>query len=174
MAIVAVFDFDQTLCDTSSLKPSRDARDWAACRERGAALPFRPGVRDALRRLAEDGATLGIATTSPGDAYAAPFLRRLGIPTAFLLDYFAARDLPKPPGAGRRAGIKAAQLREVRRRYPDGRVVFVGDDADDAEGARIADVAFVHACFGGACAGIGGTHAGTAGELARAVAAAAR
>jgi phosphoglycolate phosphatase-like HAD superfamily hydrolase len=169
LPFVVAFDFDQTLCDTSSLKSFRDARDWRKCKELGRRLPFRSGIHSALLGLQESGSTLGIASSTPG-TYLQAFLQRLDVPFEFVLDYHSV----KPPVStineiGRRAAIKAEQLRELCRRYPDQTIVFVGDDADDAAGALRAQVPFVHACFGGSCGTIDGEHAVAADELNAAI-----
>jgi phosphoglycolate phosphatase-like HAD superfamily hydrolase len=171
VSLVAVFDFDMTLLDTSSLKTDRDARNWAAVKRGAQRLSFQPDVAAALSELSQAGATVAIASSAPR-WYLDSFLERLGARIDVTLGYGDADPLVRP-GLSYRARIKAAQLELLQRRYPGAALVFVGDDADDAAGAAAAAVPFVHACWGGGCVGVSAPHCSSVADVAQAVRAAA-
>jgi phosphoglycolate phosphatase-like HAD superfamily hydrolase len=154
--LVAVFDFDMTLLDTSSVKADRDSGNWAAVRRGIEPLSFLPDIIHSINALVEAGATIAIASSSPR-WYLDKLLGRLGAPVHVILGNRDAERVKKS-GLAYRAQIKAGQLEHLKRQFPDATMVFVGDDADDAAGAAAANVPFIHACWGGACGDMEGRH----------------
>jgi hypothetical protein len=149
MAVV-VFDFDDTLLDTSALKEHRDNYRWSEAVRDGAQLEFDPELVQAVNELRAAGHTLVIASTSPYENYVRHFIERSGMQFDRAIGHWEARELPSAGITGR-AETKARALLEYGRQYPGKAVVLVGDDGSDSYGARIAGVAFGHACWGGEC-----------------------
>lgn len=156
MSIVVVLDFDQTICDTSSIEHLREAWDWAGCARHGAELPFYDGVPERIAALKDAGMIVGIASMSPREEYLNAFVSRLeeeaGVDLDFVYGYWEGVALPPVRGTKGKAVVKAAQLAEIKRRYPNDRVVMVGDDHNDQWASKVVGVPFAHACWdGGGC-----------------------
>jgi phosphoglycolate phosphatase-like HAD superfamily hydrolase len=154
---VAVFDFDQTIAETNALRGWRDARDWTECARRAPNMPFYPGMEAAFAELSRAGLEVVVASSAP-DGYLKAFLERL--PSGAISGIRGYRKSAGIAGLSYRAAIKVAHLNEISRQYVDRPLVFVGDDADDADAAQRLGVPFIHACWGGPCAGIPGEHVG--------------
>ncbi len=167
--LIAVFDFDMTLLDTSSLQADRDARRWASVRRAAPGLSFDASIIQSLRELTAAGTKLAIASSAPR-WYLDSFLRRLDVDVEAVLGNGDATRSSEP-GLSTRARIKAGQLLRLAQQFPTATLVFIGDDADDEAGAYACGVNFIHACWGGGCAAIGGTHARTPASLLRLIAA---
>jgi phosphoglycolate phosphatase-like HAD superfamily hydrolase len=165
--LVAVFDFDMTLLDTSTLKADRDSRNWPAVKRGAKLLGFQPEIVDSINALARAGVTIAVASSAPR-WYLDLLLDRLGAPVRVVLGN-ADADRVNKPGLPYRAKIKAGQLEHLKRQFPGASFVFVGDDHDDAAGAAAANVPFIHACWGGACGDMAGRHDMSVGDLASAI-----
>lgn len=163
---VVVFDFDQTIADTAHLEPFRKVRDWAACERAAPTAAFYESIDQVLIRLFERGDRLYIASSAPA-RYLAAFTRRL--PRVFV-NTLSYRSATTKDGHTRRASIKLEQLGEIRRSEGSGsRFVFIGDDQDDASAAARARIPFIHACWGGTCAGVTGAHPNSTTQLDAAI-----
>lgn len=62
---MVIFDFDQTLVDTSSLADLRASRRWSEINRRTKSLNPYPGITDLLQDLAQWNQSIAIVTTSP-------------------------------------------------------------------------------------------------------------
>lgn len=155
MSIVVVLDFDQTICDTSSIEHLREAWDWAACARHGADLPFYDGLPEAIAALKEAGMIVGIASNSPREQYLDAFVARLeeeaGVDLDFVYGYWEGVALEPVRGTNGKAVVKAAQLAEIQRQYPNDDVVMVGDDRNDSWASKLLRIPFAHACWDSDC-----------------------
>lgn len=154
-SFLATFDFDQTLLDTSALQAFRDRRQWSEIRKVADSYTYDVAIVGALQEMQARGILLAVASTAPKGSYLDVFLKRLPITFAEVLGY---RQTPAVSTLSRRAAIKVAQLRALTAKYPNARHHFIGDDTDDYAAAIHVSVPFVHACWGGSCAGIHATH----------------
>jgi predicted amidophosphoribosyltransferase len=151
MSIVVVLDFDQTICDTSSIEHLRNKWDWDGCVRRGAKLPFYEGLPEAVAALKDAGMVVGIASNSQRDPYLDSFVARLeeeaGVELDFVCGFREGAALEPLRGTYGKSLIKAAQLAEIKRQYPHHKVVMVGDD--DQWASKVVGVPFAHACWDG-------------------------
>jgi phosphoglycolate phosphatase-like HAD superfamily hydrolase len=148
--LIAVFDFDMTLLDTSSLKADRDARNWSRVKLLAKDLAFDPAIVRAVNTLADEGIGVVVASSAPR-WYLDAFIRRSG---------FHVDSILGNADVGR-STIKAGQLSHLINQNAGSTLVYVGDDQDDASGAAASNVGFVHACWGGNCSDVPGLHNNT-------------
>src|SRR4051812_47020651 len=93
-----IFDFDQTLVDTSSVEHLRAARNWRAVMATASKLPVYEGVHELLKELHEAGETTAIVTKSP-DMIARAFIREHKWPIEIVIGYHDVRARkPDPEG----------------------------------------------------------------------------
>lgn len=141
-----IFDLDETLLDTSSLRAARDAGSWGEVGRRldevqaYAVLGSAAEVLEIPRRAIAAGLRVGILTQSPRH-YAEALLERFHIPYEALItgsDGYPAK--PDPEG-----------LREVMRRLgmSADRCAYVGDLDTDAAAAARAGALSVGVCWSG-------------------------
>lgn len=136
---MVIFDFDQTLADTSSVEQLRSRRDWKGVMAKVGTLPVYPGINDLLAHLHRKGHALAIVTKSP-DMVPKWFIKNYGWPIDIVVGYHdVRRRKPDPEGillAIERARSKAEQT------------FHIGDQAQDTEAARAANVTAIGVTWG--------------------------
>lgn len=136
---MVIFDFDQTLVNTSSVEHLRAARNWKGVMDQASRLPIYDGVHDMIKELYQAGQPLAILTKSP-DMVAKAFIRAHGWPISIVLGYHQVRNRkPHPEGlflAMERAGASPEDT------------YHVGDQRQDTEASRAAGVGALGAGWG--------------------------
>ena len=95
---MVIFDFDQTLVDTSSLASLRTSRRWSEVNRRAKSLSPYPGISELLQGLAEWNQSIAIVTTSPS-MVAEGFAARHGWPIDSVIGFHqVSRRKPDPEG----------------------------------------------------------------------------
>ncbi|RJS59181.1 HAD family hydrolase [Bacillus sp. PK3_68] len=92
-----VFDLDETLLDTSSLKPMRDKRDWKTCYRSVNLTQHYNGGKEVIETLQLKGIKIGIVTNSPRK-YAESVLNYHGIKPDYLVAYHDCKYKKPHPG----------------------------------------------------------------------------
>lgn len=93
-----IFDFDQTLVDTSPVESLRASRDWKGVMARVERLDVYPGINELLAALSASGHRLAIVTKSP-DMVAKWFIAQNDWPIDVLIGYHQVkRRKPDPEG----------------------------------------------------------------------------
>lgn len=135
-----IFDFDQTLVDTSSLENLRSHRRWSEVRRRAGFLDPYPGVTDLLGELRDRNQKLAIVTTSP-NMVAEDFVQKYNWPVETVIGYHQVnrRIKPRPDGLL----LALSHCGEA----PDGSS-HVGDKPEDTEASRNAGVLAIGAGWG--------------------------
>lgn len=126
-----IFDLDDTLVDTSILRPLRDRRQWPQALAGVSGTRIFAGIDAMLSSLTSRGIRVGIVTTSPG-RYAKRVLEHHDIPYTTLVAY---HDCPKPKPAPDPC-LLALQRLGVR---PE-KAIGVGDARKDAASYRAAGI----------------------------------
>lgn len=138
---MVIFDFDQTLVDTSSLAPLRTARRWSEVNRLARSLSPYPGITELLSELRAWNQSLAIVTSSPS-MVAEGFVARYDWPIDFVVGYHdvsRSRHKPHPDGL----------LLALRRCDADVSSTFhVGDRPEDTEASRRAGVVAIGAGWG--------------------------
>ena len=136
---MVIFDFDQTLVDTSSLAPLRAARRWPEVNRRARSLNPYPGIAELLGDLAAWNQSLAIVTTSPS-MVAEGFVKSCGWPIDSVIGYHqVSHRKPDPEGL-----LIALELC-----HADASGSFhVGDRPEDTEASRRAGVVAIGADWG--------------------------
>ncbi|MDW9533621.1 HAD family hydrolase (plasmid) [Sinorhizobium meliloti] len=134
-----IFDFDQTLVDTSSVEPLRASRNWKGVMAKASTLPVYPGINALLAELHKRGHVLAIVTKSP-DMVPKWFIKNYGWPIDIVIGYHdVRRRKPDPEGlllAMQKSGSKPEDT------------FHVGDQAQDTEAARAAEVTAIGVSWG--------------------------
>ena len=134
-----IFDFDLTLVDTEAVEALRTARRWRAVMDRVSELEVYDGVHELLADLHARGQMLAIVTKSP-DMIPRFFLERHRWPIDIVVGYHQVkRRKPDPEAlllAMREAGAAPADT------------FHVGDQAEDTEASRAANVMALGAGWG--------------------------
>ncbi len=134
-----IFDFDQTLVDTSPVEALRSARNWKGVMARAGDLKVYDGIHDLLSEMHGRGQKLCIVTKSP-DMVPRAFIRKHRWPIDVVVGYHQVRKRkPDPEGlllAMRDAGATA-----------DG-TFHIGDQAEDTEAARAAQMTAIGSGWG--------------------------
>lgn len=134
-----IFDFDQTLVDTSSVEQLRADRNWKAVMAQASNLPVYEGINELIQELHDAGETIAIVTKSP-DMVPRAFIKAHGWPIDIVVGYHHVKNRkPHPEGlllAMSKAGVA-----------PDG-TYHVGDQPQDTEASRGAKVIAVGAAWG--------------------------
>jgi len=134
-----IFDFDQTLVDTSPVKALRAAGNWRAVMAQARSLQVYDGIGELLAALHNKKTTLAIVTKSP-DMVPRAFIRQHKWPIDIVVGYHqVARRKPDPEGlltAMARAGAKANET------------FHIGDQPEDTEASRAAAVTALGAAWG--------------------------
>jgi len=136
-----IFDFDQTLVDTSPAADLRANRKWSAVMTQAKAgrLPVYPGVSEMLAVLHAKGHRLAILTKSP-DMVPRWYVEHYGWPIDIVLGYHQVKRR-KPDPEGLLLAMKAANA------SPDD-THHVGDQAQDTEASRAANVIAIGVTWG--------------------------
>ena len=136
---MVIFDFDLTLVDTGPVEALRAARKWGAIMARVPGLEVYEGVHELLSDLHARDQTLAIVTKSP-DMVPKAFVERHGWPIDIVVGYHQVRRRKPDPEAlllaMRRAGANPADT------------FHVGDQPEDTEAARAANVMAIGAGWG--------------------------
>ncbi|MES0053487.1 HAD-IA family hydrolase [Mesorhizobium sp. M0078] len=143
-----IFDFDQTLVDTSTVEHLRAARDWKAVMAQAPKLAVYGGITELLIELHVAGHTLAIVTKSP-DMVPKAFIKAHAWPIDIVVGYHHVKNRkPHPEGlllAMSKAGGKPHNT------------YHVGDQPQDTEASRGANVAALGSAWG--CLDVAGLEA---------------
>lgn len=134
-----IFDFDQTLVDTSSVEHLRASRNWKAVMAKASELPVYDGITELLDELHSSGHSLAIVTKSP-DMVPKAFIRAHKWPIDIVVGYHQVKNKkPDPEGlllAMSKAGAAAADT------------YHLGDQPQDTEASRAAGIIALGAAWG--------------------------
>lgn len=89
-----IFDFDQTLANSSVLEPLRKARQWQRVKSQLNQIVLYPEMNNILMKLKDAGHQIGVVTTSP-KTYCQDALRHLRISVDCIVGYHCT-SLKKP------------------------------------------------------------------------------
>jgi HAD superfamily hydrolase (TIGR01549 family) len=134
-----IFDFDQTLVDTSSVEHLRAARNWKAVMAQASKLPVYDDITELLQELHESGQTIAIVTKSP-DMVPKAFIREHGWPIDIVVGYHHVKNRKPHPEGLLLAMSKAGAAREA--------TYHVGDQPQDTEASRGAKVVAIGSAWG--------------------------
>ncbi|NRQ18943.1 HAD family hydrolase [Ensifer sesbaniae] len=134
-----IFDFDQTLVDTSSVEHLRAARNWKAVMAQAPKLPVYDGITQLLQDLHESGQTIAIVTKSP-DMVPKAFIKAHGWPIDIVVGYHHVKNRKPHPEGLLLAMSKAGAGPED--------TYHVGDQPQDTEASRGADVMALGSAWG--------------------------
>ncbi|MBA7582671.1 Phosphoglycolate phosphatase [subsurface metagenome] len=134
-----IFDFDQTLVDTSSVEHLRAARNWKAVMAQASKLPVYDGINELIQELYKAGQTIAIVTKSP-DMVPKAFIKAHGWPIKIVVGYHHVKNRKPHPEGLLLAMSKAGAL-------PD-KTYHVGDQPQDTEASRGANVIAVGSAWG--------------------------
>jgi HAD superfamily hydrolase (TIGR01509 family) len=136
---MVIFDFDQTLVDTSAVEDLRAARNWKAVMARASALPVYDGVTELLKDLHAKGLPLAIVTKSP-DMVPKAFIREHKWPIKIVIGYHQVKR-PKPDPQGLLLAMEKGDASPEE-------TFHVGDRPEDTEASRLAGVTALGAAWG--------------------------
>jgi phosphoglycolate phosphatase-like HAD superfamily hydrolase/adenine/guanine phosphoribosyltransferase-like PRPP-binding protein len=148
--IVAAFDFDMTLSDTSSLKDLRERYEWSALAARFEGLQLYPGIGEAIDALNAAGIVTAVASVSPRYRYLDPLLQQFGCHFDEVYGYWEGLSFEPVRGLSGKTLVKAAQLRQLQSSHPGHNIVLIGDDSTDSYACRQVGVPFGFASWSGA------------------------
>ncbi|MCR8493915.1 HAD family hydrolase [Brucella anthropi] len=134
-----IFDFDQTLVDTSSVEHLRAARNWKAVMAQASKLPVYEGINELIQELHESGQTIAIVTKSP-DMVPKAFIKAHSWPIDIVVGYHHVKNRKPHPEGLLLAMSKAGAA-------PDD-TYHVGDQPQDTEASRGASVIAVGSAWG--------------------------
>lgn len=134
-----IFDFDQTLVDTSAVEHLRAARNWKAVMAQASKLPVYEGITELLQDLHESGQTIAIVTKSP-DMVPKAFIKAHGWPIDIVIGYHHVKNRKPHPEGLLLAMSKAGAAPED--------TYHVGDQPQDTEASRGADVEALGSAWG--------------------------
>lgn len=134
-----IFDFDQTLVDTSSVEHLRQSRDWKGVMAKAGTLPIYPGINELLVDLHKKGHVLAIVTKSP-DMVPRKFIQEHQWPIDIVIGYHQVRRR-KPDPEGLLLAMQTANAK------PED-TYHVGDQVQDTEAARGAQVTAIGVTWG--------------------------
>ncbi|NEH46109.1 HAD family hydrolase [Rhizobium leguminosarum] len=134
-----IFDFDQTLVDTSPVEHLRARRDWKGVMASAGKLQVYPGITELLEDLHAKGHKLAIVTKSP-DMVPRAFIKQHGWPIDIVVGYHdVKRRKPDPEGL---------LLAMSKGQAVASKTFHVGDQAQDTEASRGANVTAVGVTWG--------------------------
>ncbi len=136
---MVIFDFDQTLVDTSSLASLRVSRRWSDVNRRAKSLSPYPGITELLHVLSDWNESIAIVTTSPS-MVAEGFVARHGWPIDSVIGFHQVRRRkPDPEGL----------LFALEHNNAEASTSFhVGDRPEDTVASRRAGVVAIGAGWG--------------------------
>jgi HAD superfamily hydrolase (TIGR01549 family) len=134
-----IFDFDQTLVDTSPVEALRAARRWRDVMAQAPRLKVYDGVGELLQALKQREQHLAIVTKSP-DMVPKAFIEQHKWPIDIVVGYHQVRKR-KPDPEGLLLAMKQAGA------APD-KTFHVGDQPEDTEASRAAKVAAIGSAWG--------------------------
>jgi HAD superfamily hydrolase (TIGR01549 family) len=136
---MVIFDFDQTLVDTSPVEALRAARQWRDVMAQAPKLLVYDGIGELLAELHTNGRKLAIVTKSP-DMVPKAFIKQHKWPIDIVVGYHQVRKRkPDPEGlllAMHQAGASAKET------------FHVGDQPEDTEASRAAQVGAIGSAWG--------------------------
>ncbi len=132
-----IFDLDDTLVDTSLLRPFRDQRLWAKAVEQIGTTKLFPGIYELLSSLDEHSIPYAVVTTSISN-YAWAVLKHHAIRCKELVAY---HDAPKKPSP------KPVMLAMNRLGVAASGIIGIGDNAHDQAAYSAAGVLSVGAAW---------------------------
>lgn len=136
---MVIFDFDQTLVDTSSVEHLRAAGNWKAVMGQAAELPVYEGITELIFDLHQSGQTLAIVTKSP-DMVPKTFVRSYGWPIDIVIGYHqVSQRKPHPEGLLLAMSKGGGVPNET---------YHVGDQPQDIEASRRAGIPALGAAWG--------------------------
>ena len=137
-----IFDFDQTLVDTSTTEALRAARRWSDVNRRLSSLSPYPGITDLIMELPRLGQELAIVTNSP-DMVPRHFIRRCSWPIRIILGHHQVPSgKRKPDPTGLLMALKKGEPTHAPTNF------HVGDAPDDIEASRRANMVSIGASWG--------------------------
>jgi HAD superfamily hydrolase (TIGR01509 family) len=128
---LVIFDFDQTLVDTSPVEALRNAKNWQAVMAQAPRLKVYEGISELLANLHKRGQPLAIVTKSP-DMVPKAFIKRHKWPIEIVVGYHQVRRR-KPDPEGLLVAIAQAGA-DPKETY------HVGDRPEDTAASRAAGV----------------------------------
>lgn len=134
-----IFDFDQTLVDTSSVEDLRAARNWKAVMAQASKLPVYEGINELIQKLHSGGQKIAIVTKSP-DMVPKAFIKSHSWPIDIVVGYHHVKNLKPHPEGLLLAMAKAGA--SPKKTY------HVGDQPQDTEASRGAEVIAVGSAWG--------------------------
>ena len=135
-----IFDFDQTMVDTSAVAPLRQAREWSTVRARMRALEPYPGITELLLKLHALEHPVAIVTSSP-DMVVKEYVQRQRWPIETVIGYHQMRRRQKPDPYGLNLALQSCGA-DASTSY------HVGDRAQDTQASRGAGVVAIGAGWG--------------------------
>jgi HAD superfamily hydrolase (TIGR01549 family) len=134
-----IFDFDQTLVDTSPVEALRTAGRWREVMAQAPRLKVYDGISGLLQTMHKRGQTLAIVTKSP-DMVPKAFIRLHKWPIDIVVGYHQAKKRKPDPEGLLIAMSQAGAL--------PGDTVHVGDQPEDTAASRAAGTAAIGAAWG--------------------------
>jgi phosphoglycolate phosphatase-like HAD superfamily hydrolase len=136
---VIIFDFDQTLVDTSPVESLRAQQNWKAVMTQAPRLKVYDGINTLLSDLYDAGQILAIVTKSP-DMVPKAFIKQHAWPIAIVIGYHhVKRRKPDPEGlllAMQKAGASVVDT------------YHIGDQPEDTYASRAAGVRAIGSAWG--------------------------
>ncbi|TSB01621.1 HAD family hydrolase [Sphingorhabdus contaminans] len=136
---MVIFDFDQTLVDTSSVEKFRSTKNWGAVMAQASSLPVYGGITELLAELDGAGHTLAIVTKSP-DMVPRAFIRAHNWPIKIVVGHHQVR-VKKPNPEGLLLAMSKANV-------TPNTTYHVGDHSQDTEASRRAGVVALGSAWG--------------------------
>lgn len=134
-----IFDFDQTLVDTSPVEALRAARRWRDVMAKASRLRVYDGIGELLEALLANGQKIAIVTKSP-DMVPKAFIKQYKWPIDIVVGYHQVKNRkPDPEGlllAMRQAGASPKET------------FHIGDQPEDTEASRAAGVTAIGSAWG--------------------------
>lgn len=137
-----IFDFDQTLVDTSTTEHLREARRWKEVNRCLTGLYPYPEITELIVELRSFGQELAIVTNSP-DMIPRHFVHRYGWPIAVILGYHQVpRTRRKPDPTSLLLALEQSEVSSESTSF------HIGDTAEDTVASKRAGVVAIGAGWG--------------------------
>lgn len=134
-----IFDLDETLINSSSLKSYRDRREWRYCYENAGICNVYDSLEEFLNSLHKNSIPVGIVTNSPRK-YAETLLKTHNIKFDILIAYHDCEPRKPHPAPM----LKCAELLQVS---PE-QILSIGDDPKDIQSSNRAGMTSVAVTWG--------------------------